>query len=66
MATIVETKTEDNVAETTYALVTTTNNGDMILNIFSHVSNCTWIIDSGAIDHMIFDSKHISYLKSFS
>ncbi|PON46458.1 hypothetical protein TorRG33x02_325900, partial [Trema orientale] len=30
------------------------------------VSNNTWIIDSGATDHMTFDSKNISYFRPSS
>ena len=41
-------------------------NGGNVLNISTHVSNSAWIIDSGAKDHMTFDSRQVSPLKSSS
>ena len=43
-----------------------TGNGGKVLNISTHVSNSAWIIDSGATDHMTFDSRQVSPLKSSS
>ena len=41
-------------------------NGGKVLNISTPVSNSAWIIDSDATDHMTFDSRQVSPLKSFS
>ena len=41
-------------------------NGGKVLNISTPVSNSAWIIDSGAMDHMTFDSRQVSPLKSSS
>ena len=41
-------------------------NGGKVLNISIPVSNNEWIIDSGATDHMTFDSRQVSPLKSSS
>ena len=41
-------------------------NGGKVLNISIPVSNSAWIIDSGATDHMTFDSRQVSPLKSSS
>ena len=41
-------------------------NGGKVLNISTLVSNSAWIIDSGATDHMTFDSRQVSPLKPFS
>ena len=41
-------------------------NGGKVLNIFTPVSNSAWIIDSGATNHMTFDSRQVSPLKSSS
>ena len=43
-----------------------TDNVGKVLNIFTPVSNSAWIIDSGATDHMTFDSRQVSPLKSSS
>ena len=43
-----------------------TGNDGKVLNISTPVSNSAWIIDSGATDHMIFDSRLVSPLKSSS
>ena len=64
---IVETKTEDDSGEKSSALATTLGNGGKVLNISTLVSNSVWIIDSGAnTDHMTFDSRQVSPLKSSS
>ena len=65
-ATIVETKTEDDSGEKSSALAATTCNDGKVLNISTPVSNSAWIIDSGAMDHMTFDSRQVSPLKSSS
>ena len=41
-------------------------NGGKVLNISTPVSNSAWIIDSDAMDHMTFDSRKVSPLKSSS
>ena len=33
------------------------------LKTLTHVINSTWIIDDGATDHMIFNSRQVSQLK---
>ena len=65
-AAIVETKTEDDSGEKSSALAATAGNGGKVLNISTHVSNSAWIIDSSATDHMTFDSRQVSPLKSSS
>ena len=65
-AAIVETKTEDDSGENSSTLAATTGNGGKVLNISTPVSNSAWIIDSGATDHMTFDSRQVSPLKSSS
>ena len=37
--------------------------GGKVLNISTPVSNSAWIIDTGATDHMTFDSRQVSPLK---
>ena len=63
---IVETKTEDDCDEKSSALAAAADNGGKVLNISTPVSNSAWIIDSGATDHMTFDSRQVSPLKSSS
>ena len=63
IAAIVETKTEDDSGEMSSALPATAGNGGKVLNISTPVSNSAWIIDSGATDHMTFDSRQVSPLK---
>ena len=65
-AAIVETKTEDDSGEKSSTLAATAGNGGKVLNISTLVSNSAWIIDCGATDHMTFDSKQVSPLKSSS
>ena len=48
------------------ALAATAGNGGKVLNISTPVSNSAWIIDSGATDHMTFDSIQVLPLKSSS
>ena len=64
-AAIVKTKTEDDSGEKSSALAEAAGNGCKVLNISTPVSNSAWIIDSGATDHMTFDSRQVSPLKSF-
>ena len=65
-ATIVETKTEDDSGEKSPELVAATGNGGKVSDIYTLVSNSARIIDSGATDHMTFDSRQVSPLKSSS
>ena len=65
-AAIVETKTGDDSGEKSSALAAAAGNGGKVLNISTHVSNSAWIIDSDATDHMTFDSRQVSPLKSSS
>ena len=65
-AAIVETKTEDDSGEKSSALAAIVGNGGKVLNISTPVPNSAWIIDSSAIDHMTFDSRQVSPLKSSS
>ena len=65
-AAIVETKTEDDSDEKSSALAAAAGNGGKVLNISTLVSNSAWIIYSGATDHMTFDSRQVSPLKSSS
>ena len=64
IAAIVETKTEDDSGEKSSALAATAGNGGKVLNISTPVSNSTCIIDSCATDHMTFDSRQVSPIKS--
>ena len=59
-------KTEANVAEKASALVAATNYGGKFLNTFTPVINSAWIIDSGATNHMTFDSRQVSPLRPSS
>ena len=52
--------------ETNMALIAATDVIGKALNISTHISNSTWIIDSGATDHMAFDSRQVLSLKSSS
>ena len=61
---IVETKTEDDSDEKSSTFAAAAGNGGKVLNISTPVSNSAWIIDSGATDHMTFDSRQA--LKSSS
>ena len=66
IATVVEIKTEVNVAEKASALVAATDYGGKVLNTSTPIINSTWIIDSGATDHMTFDSRQVLSLKHSS
>ena len=63
IAAIVEKK-ED--VDQCSSFVATTGNDGKSLHMCTSVSNSAWIIDSGATDHMTFDSMHISHLKPSS
>nr|CAN71679.1 hypothetical protein VITISV_015841 [Vitis vinifera] len=65
-ATITEIKTEVNVAEKASALVAAIDHGGKFLNTFTPVINSAWIIDSGATDHMTYDSRQVSPLRPSS
>ena len=59
-------KIEANVAEKASALVAATDYGGKFLNTSTPVINNAWIIDSGATDHMTFDSRQVSPLRPSS
>ena len=63
---IAEIKIEANVVEKASALVATTDYGGKFLNTSTPVINSAWIIDSGATDHMSFDSTQVSPLRPSS
>ena len=56
---VAEIKTEANVDEKASALVAATDYGRKFLNTSTSVINSAWIIDSGATDHMTFDSRQV-------
>ena len=47
-------------------MVAAASNGGKVFNMSAPVSNSGWIIDSGATDHMTFDSRQVSPFKPFS
>jgi hypothetical protein len=57
---------ETNDKDVGLSLVTTTNIDGKALNISAPVIDNLWIIDSGATDHMTFDSRQISHLRPSS
>nr|CAN61270.1 hypothetical protein VITISV_020532 [Vitis vinifera] len=59
-AAVAEIKIETNVTEKASALVAATDYGGKFLNTSTPVINSAWIIDSGATDHMTFDSRQVS------
>ncbi|KAK2991285.1 hypothetical protein RJ640_024550 [Escallonia rubra] len=63
---VVKTKTEDDVTGQHSALAAAAGNGGKALNMSTLVTNSAWIIDSGATDHMTFDSRQVSTLKQSS
>lgn len=65
-AAVAGTNTGDDVAEKGSALVATTNTCGKALNISTHIFNSAWIIDSGATDHMTFDSRQVAHLRPSS
>ena len=54
---VIETKVEDDVIGKASALVIDVDNGGKVLNISTSILNSAWITDSGATNHMTFDSK---------
>ena len=65
-ATVAEIKTEANVVEKASTLVAATDYGGKVLNTSTPIINSTWIIDSGATDHMTFDFTQVSPLRPSS
>ena len=63
---VAEIKTEANVVEKACALVAAIDYGGKFLNTSTLVINSAWIIDSGAINHMTFDSRQVSPLRPSS
>nr|CAN61235.1 hypothetical protein VITISV_003186 [Vitis vinifera] len=66
IAVVAKIKTKANVNEKASALVATIDYGGKFLNTSIPVINIAWIIDYGATDHMIFDSRQVSLLRPFS
>ena len=54
---VIETKAEDDVIGKASTLVIDVDNGGKVLNISTSILNSAWIIDSGATNHVRFDSK---------
>ena len=65
-ATVAKIKTKANVAQKASALVAATNYGGKFLNTFTPIINSAQIIDSGATDHMTFESRQVSTLRPSS
>ena len=65
-AAVAKIKTEDNVAKKASGLVAATDYGGKFLNTSTPIINSAWIIDSGATDHMTFDSRQVSPLRHSS
>ncbi|KAG6750289.1 hypothetical protein POTOM_047393 [Populus tomentosa] len=64
-ASIVETKNDSNeIADKAFAMVATTGRDGKALSTSTSVMNNTWIIDSGATEHMTCDSRQILSLKT--
>lgn len=61
-AAVVETKIDDDVVGQASKLATAMGNSGKNPNIFPHVSNSKQIIDYGATDYIICDSKQVSNL----
>ena len=57
---------EDSVPPTSSALLTTMNTRCKAFATSTPVLNSVWIIDSGAIDHMIFDVRQVTNLNPSS
>ncbi|WVZ17273.1 hypothetical protein V8G54_010255 [Vigna mungo] len=62
-ASVVEAKTIDEASKESTALMAIRGNGG---EFSVPITNSTWIIDSGATDHMTFDSRQISSMKPSS
>ena len=63
LATSAKTKPIEDLIERTSEQIATTSDVGKVLNTSTPVFNSTWIIDSGATDHMTFDSRQVSPLK---
>lgn len=62
---IAQTK-KDNGPSTSSAMLTTNiegNNGGKVFSSTTPILHSTWIIDSGATNHMTFDDRHVTNLK---
>ena len=56
-AVVAKIKTKANVTEKASTLVAAIDYGGKFLNTSTLVINSAWIIDSGATDHVTFDSR---------
>ncbi|XP_068302662.1 uncharacterized protein [Pyrus communis] len=64
-ASIAETNDDlEDVASKTSALIVAASIDGKALNFSNYVMNNMWIIDSGAIEHITCDSRHVSSLKN--
>ena len=64
-ASIVETKDDSvDVASKASSLIVAAGTDCKVLNVSTSVMNNTWIIDSGATEHMICDSRQVSSVKN--
>ncbi|XP_048235953.1 uncharacterized protein LOC125371319 [Ricinus communis] len=63
ISAIAETKTSVDNAESTSTLVASTSKEGKVFNVSTSVCDSTWIIDSGASNHMTFDSGQIKKLR---
>ena len=61
---MVEPSTNTSTPEEASSFISTSGNIGKALHTSAPVSHSEWIIDSGAIDHMTFDSNHIQSMKS--
>ena len=59
----VETNRKDGGIKTTSAMIAMAGNGGKSFCASTPVSNITWIIDSGATNHMTFDSRQVTKIK---
>uniref|UniRef100_A0A7N2L5L8 Uncharacterized protein n=1 Tax=Quercus lobata TaxID=97700 RepID=A0A7N2L5L8_QUELO len=62
-ASVAVTKPSNDVAEASSLITTSGNIGKVFHTPASDSSSSTWIIDSGAMDHMTFDSQHVLSMK---
>ena len=62
-ASVAVTKPSNDVAEASSLIATSGNIGKVFHISASDSSSSTWIIDSGATDHMTFDSQHVPSMK---
>ena len=61
---MVDPSTNTNTPEEASSFIATSGNVGKALHTSAPVIQSGWIIDSGAIDHMTFDSNHIQSMKS--